>query len=323
MIFPTPDAVLESQVERVEQRFRLFLAEPEAFLSLVARGLTFQASTHPSEKLGLAKLGFFSLEILQAMISGGSEYRMESISFIWDRLVAAEVVAKAFAHLPGAFADHILDRSKLAQHLGDNTFVNLFWPPSSLVRRYATSVIAIDVLKDGSAYRGSGFILHVNGPLLVTCKHNVDPAEKIEIQQLSNAAGGTLPLLEFNLHEKFDLAIARLSSDVAEPHFRAGPKPHIFDSTFTIGYPNVPHAEAGVVGHRGEVNGFAQLYLTRCPIVLISNLVSPGSSGGPVLSSDGHCLGMTVQWLEGEYEGGQARFSAAIPVREIVAFAAA
>lgn len=321
MIFPTPDSVLQSQVELVQQRFRLFLNQPEVFFSLVARGLAFQGSTQPGEKLGLAKLGFFSLELLQAMFSGGSEYRMESISFIWERLLAAGLVTKAFAHLPGAFADHFLDRAKLAQHLGDDTFVNLFWPPSSLVARYAPAIVAVDVLKDGASYRGSGFILNVNGPLLVTCRHNVDPDEKIEVRRLSTADGKSLPLPEFKRHERFDLAIARLPDDAGEPHFRAGPRPQIFDDTFTIGYPNVPHAESGLVGHRGEVNGFAQLYLTGCPVVLISNLVSPGSSGGPVLSSDGHCVGMTVQWLEGEYDQGQARFSAAIPTREIIAFA--
>jgi S1-C subfamily serine protease len=322
MIFPTPDALLQDQIALVQERFRLFLFDPETFSNIIARGLTYQGSAQPGEKLGLAKHGFFSLELLQAMISGGAEYRMEGISFIWDRLVAAGLVAKAFAHLPGAFADHILDRARVAQHLGDDTFVNLFWPPSSLVARYAASLIAVDVVKEGGSYRGSGFILNVNGPVLVTCRHNVDPADKIEVQHLSTAAGGSLPLPEFKLHERFDLAIARLHDSLAEPHFRAGPRPQIFDSAFTIGYPNVPHAEAGVVGHRGEVNGFAQLYANRCPVVLISNLVSPGSSGGPVLSSDGHCLGMTVQWLEAEYLEGRARFSVAIPVREIVAFAA-
>lgn len=55
-------------------------------------------------------------------------------------------------------------------------------------------------------------------------------------------------------------------------------------------------------------------------VLIISNLVAPGSSGGPVLDRAGRCVGMTIQWLEGEYEGaGYSKFSAAMPKSVIVA----
>jgi hypothetical protein len=41
------------------------------------------------------------------------------------------------------------------------------------------------------------------------------------------------------------------------------------------------------------------------------------------LLGDGHCADMTIQWLEAEYGQGVARFSATIPVDQIVAFARA
>ena len=67
------------------------------------------------------------------------------------------------------------------------------------------------------------------------------------------------------------------------------------------------------------MNGRANLYVEKCPALIISNLVSPGNSGGPVLTRDGHCVGMTINWLEGEHlEGGKIermRFAAALPAQ--------
>jgi S1-C subfamily serine protease len=87
----------------------------------------------------------------------------------------------------------------------------------------------------------------------------------------------------------------------------------VFDEVYTLGFPHVPCAISHAVGHRGEVNGFANLFLGGSDIILISNLVSPGNSGGPVLDRDGFCVGMSIKWLEGEWDGEKARFSAALP----------
>ena len=74
-----------------------------------------------------------------------------------------------------------------------------------------------------------------------------------------------------------------------------------------------------LTGHRGEVNAIADLYVQRSPAIIISNLVAPGSSGGPVLTVDGRCVGMTIRWLEGEMEDGEkTRFSAALPALAIL-----
>ena len=90
------------------------------------------------------------------------------------------------------------------------------------------------------------------------------------------------------------------------------------DKVFTLGFPNIPLAEAGVVGHLGEVNGFVKVIEETTELILISNLVSPGSSGGPVINRYGLCVGMSTNWLEGEWQGQKARFSRAIPAGDII-----
>jgi len=322
MIFPFPDSILQSQIKLAEERFGLLIADSGRFTSIVAAGLAYQGSSHLSEKLALAGQGMMSIELFQAMMSGENGYKLEGLSLIWERLVSSGLLVRIFIHLPGVFADHMVDQQKLASHLRDDIFANLFRPVSFLGKRYAGSVLAIDVEKSGESYRGSGFLLQVDDRnLLVTCRHNVDPEEGIEVTSIATASGWPVDIAAFAFHERFDLAVADLNAPVPGSHFRPGPRPKVFDDAFTLGYPRVPQAESGILGHRGEVNGAAELYALRCPILLISNLVSPGSSGCPVLANDGHCLGMTIQWLEAEYGDGRARFSAAIPADEIVAFA--
>ena len=93
----------------------------------------------------------------------------------------------------------------------------------------------------------------------------------------------------------------------------------MFDEVYTLGYPNVPGAMPVLMGHRGEVNAVADLYLQKSPAIIISNLVAPGSSGCPVITADGRCVGMTISWLEGEADGGaRTRFSAALPAASIL-----
>lgn len=321
MIFPVPESILASQVAVAAERLALFLSDPDTFRDLIAKGLVRHGSRNPSEKADVAKMGMFSAELLQATICAGEEDRMDGIDFVWTRLIEARIVSKFFAYMPTAFADHMIDRYLLATHLRDDTFKNLFAPASSLVSRYAASILAIDVERLGVPMRGSGFILLVDGhPMIITCRHNVDPAEEIAITSITNGDGIALAVPNFACHDRFDLAVGVLGSGVMPPYFRSEQRMSVFDETFTIGYPDVPLARSSLVGHRGEINGFAEIYLNKCPVVLISNLVSPGSSGCPVLLRDGHIAGMTIQWLEAEYGKGVARFSAALPAEQIVAF---
>ena len=43
----------------------------------------------------------------------------------------------------------------------------------------------------------------------------------------------------------------------------------------------------GFTGKAGRMVDFAELYLQKCPAVIISSLVAPCSSGCPVLTRDG------------------------------------
>lgn len=306
------------QFQQAEERFNLLFNDSDAFYALVAAGLKFMDASHAEAKLNLLRSNFFSEELLQAMICAGQSYKMAPVHYIWQRLAEREIVMRATGYMPGALADHHLVLPLLLEHLRAHTFANLFAPPSALIERYAHAIVAIDVrTRSGTSSRGTGFLgIAADGraPRIYTCKHNVDPEAAIEIVAVTAADGTVLNYGLPHCHPTEDLAVLPLAGvDRPEPLFRFRDKVEVFDEVYTLGYPLVPCAETAVVGHRGEVNGVANLYLGGSSILLISNLVSPGNSGGPLLDRDGFCVGMSIKWLEGEWDGERARFSAALP----------
>jgi len=317
-------SLYQEQFALVEERFISLFEDREGFLAIIAGGLKFMHAQHADAKVELIKSNFFSEELLQAMICGGSPYKSGPISYIWRRLVEHEIVIRATGHMPGAFVDHSLVLPLLLEHLRANTLANIFAPPSALIDRYADAIVAIDVKTDsGDVSRGTGFFAAPSGgPVnLYTCKHNVDPITGIKIIGLTTAAGKKVECGPPLCHASEDVAIIPVPGfEPAEPFFRFRNEITVFDEVYTLGYPKVPCAETKVVGHRGEVNGTARLFLGGSDIILISNLVSPGNSGGPLLDRDGFCVGMSIKWLEGEWDGEKARFSAAFPASSIQTF---
>jgi hypothetical protein len=318
---PYLDPDTAAMIRLTEQRLRLMFDDTQSYETLIERGLNFSNRTNVAEKLRLTQSNYFSLELFQSLICGGESYRTGPVNFIWSRLVAARIMIPAFGHMPGAFVDHAIDVPTLLEHLHGETFLNLFAPPSALPERYGNAILAIDVERNGTPYRGSGFIAqssHDAFPKIVTCRHNIDPADGIVVQSVTTASGRTLKTGASIFSDRYDLCILPLADEVQSPVFRFNKMVEMFDEVFTLGYPSLPGAMPVLTGHKGEVNAIADLYVQRSPAIIISNLVAPGSSGGPVLTADGRCAGMTIRWLEGEMEDGEkTRFSAALPASAI------
>lgn len=301
---------------RLQQGFGLLFSDKNAFKALILRGLKFRSVRMPTEKIVLLEHGYFSKEMFEALISGGDSYVSNPISFLWERLVHHGIVSDISGALEGALAGFLLNQRLLQEHLKFDTFLNLFAPPASLASRYASSIVAIDVDKDGSSCRGSGFIIQPTigeTQWIVTCRHNVDPVIGIKILCQTTADGRDINCGPALLSNDLDLAFIPILEAIPGPFFPLMGAVEMFDEVYTFGFPSVPGAQPTLVGHRGEVNGFAEHYLLKCSVILISNLVSPGSSGCPVTLADGRCAGMTISWLEGKtLDGPDVRFSAAI-----------
>ncbi len=308
--------------ERVEEGFWLMYRDTSAFEARLRSGIKFTGNDPSAEnKIELTRhLGLFSYELFQAMICGGESYKPVAVRILWDRLCAAGIAMNSVPAGRGIpFADHQLDQRLLFEHLSDDTFANIFSSAARLPDRYKNAVAAVDVTSNGTPSRGTGFVVRrLDRQFFVTCGHNVDPAKGVVVDAITSAGGDALKVDEMALSAKYDIAVARLKEQISGPCFVLYDKAEVFDEVFTLGFPYIPCAEPLLLGHRGEVNGRANLYLQKCPALIISNLVSPGSSGGPVLGRDGRCVGLTINWLEGDWDGKEMRFSAALPAGLII-----
>jgi Trypsin-like peptidase domain len=312
------DDVYIKQFELVESRFHLLFLEPDEFFRVLGEGARFANIVHIDEKIALARQNFFSLELFEALICGGSSYKTGPINYIWRHLKEAQIFLDSLGSRQGIFVDHTLNIAALKIHLNLDTFQNILRPPSTLASRYRNAIVAVDVRNsDGDNNRGTGFIVAWGGQQFVlTCKHNVDEETGIALQSLTTAAGTVLNHGTPRFFGKVDLCAYTLDQPVDGPVFRLSDMVEMFDDVYTLGYPRVPGAHSDVLGHKGELNGNADMFLDGSSLMIISNLISPGSSGCPVLLSSGLCVGMSIRWLEGRYgaDGDErARFSAALP----------
>jgi S1-C subfamily serine protease len=148
-----------------------------------------------------------------------------------------------------------------------------------------------DSSEQASATRfGSGFFVSKQG-YIVTNNHVVEGCKK-----LTTSDGKTLTMVD--RRPSVDLAL--LKTDTTPPNvaiFRSGPPPKAGDTVFAFGFPlpdilsSEGNISTGILSAIAGVNNNVQL-------VQISAPVQPGNSGGPLLDSDGHIIGVVVAKLD-------------------------
>ncbi len=203
---------------------------------------------------------------------------------------------------------------------------NILLGPAYVAQKYRSSVPALLIKKGEDHHIGTGFLATNQGNLkrsvIVTAKHNVNPADETIFQSFSSANGIKYELLseDWTLHPSLDIAFLPVScSAPVTPIFLVGDA-QVLSRTITLGYPRIATTDAPyLLAHGGELNAIVSTYHGETHLV-ISNIVAPGNSGGPVLDEAGLCVGMVVQSLETTHEGGKSSVNAAIPSKAILDF---
>jgi S1-C subfamily serine protease len=181
---------------------------------------------------------------------------------------------------------------------------NMVFGLGHMIESAKRSVPAVNVkLPNGDIHCGSGIVIKCGdkpdlGFYVLTNRHVVDGNTIQDIQtpeQLFDVIG------EPTLCEHADLAAIPVARSIPVPIIAMLDEVEILMPVIALGYPRVPTASAQfAMAHRGEVNGTLST-LSGEEFLAISCHVSPGNSGGPILTEIGLCAGIVTQSGTGEF----------------------
>ncbi len=170
---------------------------------------------------------------------------------------------------------------------------------TALYRSVAPAVFLLEVRDDEGRRLGVGSAFLIEGNRLVTNAHVVTGGTPY-----LRTGAVVLPLTVQQLDVLTDIAVVSLEAQLdASPLAFAATEPGIGSSIFAIGNPQGLERtiSQGLISGRRDFEGRDLLQITAA--------ISPGSSGGPVVDSEGKVIGVTV----GQLSAGQ-NLNFAIPV---------
>lgn len=156
----------------------------------------------------------------------------------------------------------------------------------AIVQIRVTGLDAKGTQSQGS--RGSGFFIDPEGYIL-TAHHVIDKAKDIEIR---SSDGHRLPARVIAADNQIDLAILKAQSDRESPVLSLGDSDNISvgDLAVVFGYPfgRESSMNLGIISRAGRTYPDSASY----DFIQTDAGAYPGGSGGPLLNSKGHVIGM-------------------------------
>lgn len=181
---------------------------------------------------------------------------------------------------------------------------NVVFGPAYMVNSRRKAIPAINVkLPSGDLHCGTGLLVDYSSKsktqrAILTNRHVLEGNEisSIVADGFSYLKSGETILCDFA-----DLAVVPVEDKDLPLSFIPATQARLLSSVITVGYPLIPTAaEQFALCHKGEING-AIKDIHGQEFLAISNHVSPGNSGGPLLSEEGYCVGVVTQSGVGEF----------------------
>ena len=274
----------------------------------------------------LLESGFFSGRDFSQLVlacGDGSGANLQILTSMLHQLKDWMLVDDIGLLLSNGYVRYKWKKERIALFIALRILDNIVLGPTYVAQKYQQSVPPIFVKKGEDEYTGTGFIAtnraDAKKHVIVTARHNVDPHEGIAFRAFGLAQGVSYSPLatDWLLHPKLDLAVMPVEcSESPIPIYPVG-RASVLSRTISLGYPRIATTDAPyLLAHGGELNAIVTTYYGEERLI-ISNVVAPGNSGGPVLNEAGLCVGMVVNAFETAHEGGVSTANAAIPSNAI------
>ncbi|MEP2943961.1 MAG: serine protease [Hyphomicrobiales bacterium] len=262
-------------------------------------------------KKNRVKLGLFSLRDLM-VIADACAKQDELTDFRQNELIWNAVIRRLlkFGYVTEAMYD-IKPEYQISSGFGLFRAIlcvdNVVFGPEYMVNSRRKAVPAINVkLPSGDSHCGTGLLVQYSSKsimqkAILTNRHVLQGNEIVDI-----IADGFVYVTSDKprLCDFADLAVIPVEDRDMPISFTLAPKARLLSSVITVGYPLIPTAaEQYALCHKGEINGLIK-DIHGQEFLAISNHVSPGNSGGPLLSEEGYCVGVVTQSGVGDFGSG-------------------
>jgi hypothetical protein len=169
--------------------------------------------------------------------------------------------------------------------------------PEFIRKQYSPFIVQITGVTDsGDEHAGTGLI--IGERYILTCAHVLKDM-KIHDQQTFQSQ--SFRVRDCLAHPSADVGLLKLEEPLRVLDSLSFRDPAICEALYTMGYPRVPLARsAPLVMQSGEVTSTDVTLLHGEEVFLYSAVARPGNSGGPIVSSTGHILGIVTQELSEE-----------------------
>lgn len=181
--------------------------------------------------------------------------------------------------------------------------------PEFIRSQYAEITVQLTGDSDlGDIHAGTGLTLTSNW--ILTCAHVLRDMTLHEHQTIHEKA---YKVSRTRPHPTIDIGLIRVEPELPVLPALSFRDPHVSESLYTLGYPRVPLARsAPLIMQSGEVTASEVKLLHGADVFLFSAVARPGNSGGPVISSTGHVLGIVTEELTAESDRPLVPFHAGI-----------
>lgn len=299
---PTAETVLvKNQTSaRVFLHFLALVAEKATWDPFIEVFLKNPPLPVDQRKRNRLKIGFFSLtdaqllfhQYLSARQVEGISNSSQMIAIVLERLCERLVVG--YRTVP--MVDEYDVNGPLFQYYEKSGLLEaILFGPLFMLENRRHSIPAVNVITpEGDPHCGSGLLIDVEASerrYVLTNRHVVDgnTIDAIIAGEVTYEIKGD-PIVS----ETADLAAVPIALSNEFTGLLLG-SANLLQPIIAVGYPRIPTASAQyALFHRGEVNG--EIVTTDGQKFLaISCHVSPGNSGGPILSEIGECVGIVTR----------------------------
>ncbi|MBF4517817.1 trypsin-like peptidase domain-containing protein [Flavobacterium sp. ANB] len=142
---------------------------------------------------------------------------------------------------------------------------------------------------------GSGFFIDLN--TIVTCKHVYEELIKEKIY-IEDEGGRKYTVTEVTPHPSDKIDIIKLTTEESFDFFPHTTEDNIIltERVIVFGYPPIPlSSKPFLMANLGEVSSIVDNYLDGTDCIILSCILRPGNSGGPIINEYGKLIGISTQ----------------------------